>query len=71
MRSVGASKTKFIIPDSTSWTEGKELIKATKVKVSSQVSPLPEIMPDYILQTELSSGMNWEISFIDNVVVVI
>ena len=70
MRSVGAFRTKSIIPDSTSWTEGKELIKATKVKASSQVMPLPEITPEYILQTELSSGMNWDISFIVNVVVI-
>ena len=45
------------------------MIKVTKVKASSQAIPLPEITPEYILQTELSSGMNWVISFIVNVVV--
>lgn len=30
MRSAGAFKTKSIIPDSTSWTEGKEFIKSNQ-----------------------------------------
>ncbi len=70
MRSVSDFRTKPIIPDSTSWTERKELIKATKVKVSSQAMPLPEIRQEYILQTERSYGMNWEISFIVKGVVI-
>ena len=70
MRSVGAFRTKSIITDSTSLTEGKELIKATNVKASPQLMPPQKITSEYILQTELSSGMNWEISFIVNVVVI-
>ncbi len=40
MRSVGTFRTKSIIPDSRPWTEGKELIKATKVKASSRVGSM-------------------------------